>query len=188
MARAMGMIATLATTAPADGKTPEPLLVVLMDVETLEAAKNRWANHDPAIPPDLAFRPGYVCETLDGKPIHPDEAFRIALNNRLQRCLIDADSLKVDLGRKSRLYTGAARDAVVYRDRCCTVPGCRAPARWGEVDHHLEWQDYGHTDSVNGRLFCGQHHELKTQQEKQRREGVRARQHARQAQDDVEPF
>ncbi len=188
MARAIGTIATLAATAPKDGKTPEPLLVVLMDLETMESAKERWANNDPAIPPDLVFRPGYTCEALDGKPIHPDHAFRIALNHRLQRCLIDARSLKVDLGRTSRLFTGAARQAVIYRDRHCTIPGCRRPARWCEVDHNTEWQDHGETNSETGRLYCGQHHQAKTEAEKQRRQLARARDQARKDQDNTEPF
>ena len=188
MARAIGTIATLAATAPKDGKSPEPLLVVLMDLETMEAAKDRWANNDPAIPPDLVFRPGYTCETLDGKPIHPDHAFRIALNHRLQRCLIDARSLKVDLGRTSRLFTGAARDAVIYRDRNCTIPGCRRPARWCEVDHSKEWQDHGETNPETGRLYCGQHHQAKTEAEKQRRQQLRDRDQARKDQDNTEPF
>ncbi|NNF53560.1 MAG: DUF222 domain-containing protein [Acidimicrobiales bacterium] len=188
MARAIGTIATLAAIAPRDGKTPEPLLVVLMDAETMETAKNRWANNDPAIPPDLVFRPGYTCQTLDGKPIHPDDAFRIALNHRLRRCLIDAASLKVDLGRTSRLFTGAARDAVIYRDRHCTIPGCRRPARWCEVDHQQEWQDLGRTTPETGRLYCGQHHQAKTEAERQRRHHARARDQARSDQDNTEPF
>ena len=185
MARAMGMIANLANSAPSDGKTPEPLLVVLMDFETLEAEKIRWANGEPRLPPDVVFRPGYSCETLDGKQITPFEAFRIALNHRIKRCVIDAESQKVDLGRSQRLFTGAAREAIIYRDRCCTVPGCGAPARWGEVDHIVEWQDGGETNVINGRLLCSSDHDLKTQAEKRWRDSQAI---AQQQQDSIEPF
>ncbi len=185
MARAMGMIANLANTAPKDGKTPEPLLVVVMDFETLQAEKDRWANGEPKLPPDVVFRPGYTCETLDGQQITPFEAFRIALNHRIKRCVIDSESQKVDLGRSQRLFTGAAREAIVYRDRCCSVPGCGAPARWGEADHIVEWQDGGETNSVNARLLCGSHHTEKTKAEKRWRDRQTV---AQQAQDEIEPF
>ncbi len=51
MARAMGMIANLANTTPTGSAPPDPLLVVLMDFETFNAEKDRWANGQPKLPP-----------------------------------------------------------------------------------------------------------------------------------------
>ncbi len=185
MARAMGMIANLANTTQPGAAPPDPLLVVLMDFETFGAEKDRWASGEPKLPPDVVFRPGYSCETIDGKQITPYEAFRIALNGQIARCVIDAESRKVDLGRSQRLFTGPSREAIIYRDRCCTVPGCGAPARWAEVDHIKEWQDGGNTDTINGHLLCNPHHHAKTQAEQNRRNQLQA---AQRTQNQIEPF
>ena len=135
LALALGILSALANTAPKDGKTPEPLIVVHIDWDTFNTEADRYANLGP--PPDPAdiFRDGYLCETTDGEPISPAQAFRLALQHQIQRCVIDAASLNVDLGRKQRLFKGAARDAVLYRDRGCTETGCDTTTRWCDTDH-----------------------------------------------------
>ena len=184
-ARSMGMLATLANSAPVGGKTPDPLVVVTIDYETFQDEKERWATNSPALSPDTVFRPGYDCQTLDGEPVTPQEAFRAALNGRVARCVIHAESRKVDLGRTSRLFTGAARDAIIWRDRNCQTAGCGAPARWGEIDHIHEWQDNGDTNTENGRLHCGPCHKLKTRQQNEHRK----RQHNNRPDlDNTQPF
>lgn len=185
MARATGRLASLA--ASADGRTADPLLVVLMDWETFGDERRRWAAagdpHDPAI----AFRPGYVCETLDGDAIDPVQAFRVALDHRIARCVVNADSRGVDLGRTQRLFTGAARDAVRWRDRHCQSPGCRRPARWCDTDHIQEWQDGGSTNPLNGQLLCPAHHRMKSEAAEARRREQRKAERQRPP-EDVEPF
>lgn len=161
MARAVGQLAALA--ASADGRSVEPLLVVLMDWQTFGEERARWSGAGEAHDPAIAFRPGYVCETLDGAPVDPVAAFRVALDHRVARCVINADSREVDLGRTQRLFTGAARDAVRWRDRHCQAAGCRRPARWCEADHIREWQDGGATNPANGQLLCPQHHRMKSE-------------------------
>ena len=167
MARALGMIANKANTAPKDGTAPDPLLVVMFDSESFETAKHAYTSDEPELPADIVFRPGYQCETLDGQPINPLEAFRIALNHRIARCVINTTNRRVDLGRTSRLFTGAARQAIIYRDRTCTTPGCRKPGRTGQIDHIKQWQHGGTTDTHNGQLLCPEHHHHKTRTEAQ---------------------
>lgn len=161
-ARAVGHLAERALAAPADGKTPEPLLVVLMDWETFTAEKDRWAEAGPASGPEPVFRPGFTCQTIDGDPVDPMHAFRVALDHRIARSVIHSQSRQVDLGRTQRLFTGAARDAVIWRDRHCQAPGCRRPARWCHIDHITEWQHGGRTSPINGEPLCPQHHRAKT--------------------------
>ncbi len=185
MARAVGMFANLANAAPRDGSAPDPLLVVMFDGETFERAKDAYVNGEPQLPADTVFRPGYMCETFDGSQITPMEAFRIALNHRIARCVVYSESRRVDLGRTSRLFTGASRQAVLFRDRTCVIPGCRKPGRWDHVDHVVEWQDGGRTDTANGQLLCPEHHRSKTEAEIHWRKH-RAR--VRQEQHDTEPF
>lgn len=188
MARAISHLAERALVVPEAGKTPEPLLVVLMDSATFTAEKDRWALGGLPGGPDPVFRPGYTCQTLDGDPIGPEQAFRIALDHRIARCVIHSPSRRVDLGRTQRLFTGAARDAVIWRDRHCQAPGCRRPARWCAVDHRTEWQDGGHTDSENGELLCPLHHRAKTEARERERRRQRDLAEYRRARELAEPF
>lgn len=188
MARAVAHLAERGLVAPVDGKTPEPLLVVLMDFETFSAEKDRWASGEPAGGPSPVFRPGFLCQTLDGDPIGLEQAFRVALDHRVARCVIDSPSRRVDLGRSQRMFAGAAREAVLWRDRHCQHPGCRKPARWCDIDHVSEWQDGGHTHPGNGQLLCDLHHRQKTEAEaQQRRHRQRVDAHRRELVE-AEPF
>lgn len=159
MARAISHLAERALVVPEAGKTPDPV-----------------------------FRPGYTCQTLDGDPIGPEQAFRIALDHRIARCVIHSPSRRVDLGRTQRLFTGGARDAVIWRDRHCQAPGCRKPARWCAVDHRTDWQDGGHTDSENGELLCPLHHRAKTEARARERRRQRDLAEYRRARELAEPF
>ena len=66
----------------------------------------------------------------------------------------------VDLGRTTRLFTGAARRALEIAEPECPHPMCddRSPRREG---HHLQpWEHGGPTDQTNGLLPCPHHHQL----------------------------
>ena len=64
----------------------------------------------------------------------------------------------VDLGRVVRLFTRAQRRRLWRRDRCCTYPGCSAPASWSKAHHVLHWIDGGLSDVDNAALLCQRHH------------------------------
>ena len=95
-------------------------------------------RHRTAEPVDV-FNPSFRSETIDGHPVPPEQAFLLALRAEVQRCVIGADSLKVDLGRQQRLFNAAGRRAIQVRDRTCVHPACDLPAVWADIDHLVDW-------------------------------------------------
>lgn len=182
MARAIGLLATKAATAPPHGKSPEPLVVVHIDHETFDEQLETYLAHGPPPEPDIVVRDGYLCEDTNGNPYRPGEVFELALRHSVARCVVGASSRTVDLGRRSRLFTGAARDAVVWRDRTCREPGCDRPGR--EVDHIEEWDEGGETNPLNANYLCKACHTVKTHAFNQRRYA----QQRSVAYDSTEPF
>lgn len=140
---------------------PEPLLNLQMDWDTYDRESAAYAAGHSGPGPDEVFKPGFISQTIDGKPISPSHMFAISLRARIRRVVFDAKSRKVDLGRSQRLYTSAAREAVMQRDKHCQHPGCDMPGDWCDVDHILEWQHGGHTNPENGQLLCRWHHTRK---------------------------
>lgn len=110
-------------------------------------------------PDDLATR---RCETTTGVPVHPHDVLRAALAGHVRRAVIDADGVVLDLGRRRRLFTGAAREAAKLLIRRCEHPGCDLPADFCDVDHAAEWADGGSTDQINSRIRCGGHNTEKS--------------------------
>jgi hypothetical protein len=47
--------------------------------------------------------------------------------------VLGGDGEVLDLGRTLRLFTGAARRALLLRDGGCAFPGCDRPAQWCDV-------------------------------------------------------
>ena len=128
-----------------------------MDWATFRAEAERFATGTTADPVDV-FDPGYRSETLDGHPVPPEQAFLLALRGEVQRCVVGAESLKVDLGRQQRLFNAAGRRAIQVRDRTCVHPACDLPAVWADIDHIIDWVLTGRTDTVNGQALCRHHH------------------------------
>ena len=139
----------------------KPLVVVVMDWDTFNLEAERFAT-GTADSADV-FAPEFRSERIDGHPIPPAQAFLLALQGEVQRCVIGVDSLKVDLGRQQRLFNAAGRRAVRVRDRTCTHPACDLPATWADIDHILDWQFHGPTNTANGQALCRFHHIQKHQ-------------------------
>lgn len=55
---------------------------------------------------------GFRCSTLDGHPVDVTDAVANALVGHVRRVVVGADSVVIDLGRRRRLFTGAAQIAV----------------------------------------------------------------------------
>ena len=113
--------------------------------------------------PDIGVRG--MCHTLSGAPVDPAEAVAMALVGRVRRVVLGASSNLIDLGRRSRLFTGSARDAVLIQEAIdggvrCRWPGCGRPQV--QIDHTTEWSDLGCTVFGNGGPFCGFHNRLKS--------------------------
>ncbi len=89
--------------------------------------------------PDPASVLDRRCETEAGVSVHPHDVLRAALSGHVRRVVVDAAGTVIDKGRKTRLYTGSARDAAKLLISRCQHPGCRMPARFSQVDHADEW-------------------------------------------------
>ncbi|MBB5872442.1 hypothetical protein F4553_005876 [Allocatelliglobosispora scoriae] len=99
--------------------------------------------------------------TLDtGEQLSPEAVRRIACDCGLLPGVMDGTGQVLDLGRERRLWTGAARKAILLRDRGCAFPGCDRPPRWTDIHHVTQWQHGGGTDQRNGAAVCGHHHRV----------------------------
>jgi hypothetical protein len=139
-ADALVEMAIRAATAPAGGRRPRPLFTVLVDYPTMT---------------------GRVCELFNGTVITPGTLARWLSEADVERVVFDGPSRVIDVGVRSRFFTGATRRAVEVRDRRCTWPGCDAPAQRCDVDHIVDYTDHGgETTQANGTLRCPYHHRL----------------------------
>lgn len=95
-----------------------------------------------------------------GHALSPAAVRRLACDAQVIPAVLGGDGAVLDLGRTRRLFTGAARRALVLRDGGCGFPGCDRPPRWCEGHHLTSWLDGGATDMDNGVLLCGHHHRV----------------------------
>ena len=156
-----------AAATPADAQSPEPLVNVVIDAETLEtelarAARDPDAGHDPARVDER------ICRTTSGHVLHPSDAVAALLVGHVRRVVVDAASNVIDLGRRRRCFTGSSREAVMLRSAIrdrggtgCFWSGCDSPPWRQQADHHEPWRELGATDSRNGFPGCGFHNRLK---------------------------
>ncbi|HSL56474.1 MAG TPA: DUF222 domain-containing protein, partial [Acidimicrobiales bacterium] len=111
-ADALVAMAHRAATAPPEGRRPEPLVNIVIDQASFESELARLAGAtSPA--PDEIDPTGRVCRTLSGHHLHPGDAVAAALVGHVRRVVVDGEGTVIDLGRKQRCFTGAARDAVL---------------------------------------------------------------------------
>jgi hypothetical protein len=101
------------------------------------------------------------CETGNGTRLHPHDVLRAALAGHVRRVVVDARGVVIDMGRKTRLFTGPAREAAKLLVRRCDHAGCDLPEDFCEVDHVTEWVDHGTTDQINAGVECGHHNRHK---------------------------
>jgi hypothetical protein len=71
----------------------------------------------------------------------------------------DGRGRTLDLGRKTRVFSGALRRALLARDGGCRFPGC-TNRRFVDGHHIRHWVDGGETSLENGLLLCTRHHAL----------------------------
>jgi hypothetical protein len=120
------------------------------------------------IPPQLtvtvgwdALRRGVGVGELDtGGHLAPATVRRLACEAQILPAVLGTAGVPIDLGRTRRLFTGAARQAVLLRDHGCAFPGCDRPERWTVVHHIKHWIDGGATDLDNAVALCGHHHRV----------------------------
>ena len=102
------------------------------------------------------------CETTSGVTLHAHDVLRAALAGHVPRIVGDAAGVAIDMGRRRRLFAGAAREAAKLLVLRCEHPGCELPADLCDVDHAAEWTDGGEADQHNSRIRCSSHNIDKT--------------------------
>lgn len=171
-----------ASTAEGVGSAADPLVNIVIDSRSwsrLLAASGLAPSTDlggtpidpftgSADPRDLldhlAIDTRARCETDRGQQLHPHDVLRAALAGHIRRVVVDADSTVIDHGRRTRCFTGSAREAALLLVKRCEHPGCELPAAMCQVDHAIEWSADGGTDQGNARVRCGLHNWQKHQQ------------------------
>ncbi len=145
-------------TAPGSDLTPQP---------AAGAGRDDWAVPAPqgSAPPSRTPRDGsgFRCSTLDGTPVDPAEATANALVGHVRRIVVGRDGVVVDMGRRSRLFTGPRHLAVMISQTTCYWPGCHTPVTHCQADHldGFNSRTRGPTNPANGGPACGKHNRLK---------------------------
>ncbi len=138
----------------------DPLVNVIVDQATLEHHLATLAGQvvEPLDPATVDQR---RCETATGHQVDPTDMLAAVLTGHVRRVVFDTAGVIIDLGRRSRLFTGGARDAVLLGDRWCMWPGCGLRAGRCQTDHSRPWADNGPTTPDNGATACGRHNRWK---------------------------
>ncbi|MGI8936694.1 MAG: DUF222 domain-containing protein [Iamia sp.] len=143
---------------------------IVVDQETFGRTVAAMAGAQaPDVGPAFSVFPtrSYRCSTLNGNHVDPTEAVAQALNGHIRRVVVGADSVVIDLGRKRRLFTGAAQLAVRLSATHCYWPGCHVPVTECQTDHLRPWDDRGgtrlggSTNPGDGAPACGRHNRFK---------------------------
>ena len=113
---------------------------------------------DEVIDPGLAHR---RCETTAGAPVHPDDVLAATVHGHIRRVVLDGVGVVTNMGRRRRLFTGAAREAAQLSARRCSRRGCTVPAELCDIDHVHDHAKGGPTDTINGDPECGGHNRQK---------------------------
>ena len=145
-----------AAAANGSGATAEPTVNFLIDHDTA-----RSIIHDQPIDPDR-YRT-VVSRTATGVPVHPRHIINTALWAHVRRIVTDAAGVIIDMGRRSRLFTGPAREAVMLLEDQCAWIGCDKPTNWCDADHSQGWKQHGPTVPRNGGPLCRTHNLQKEQ-------------------------
>ncbi len=101
------------------------------------------------------------CETSSGAPVDPNDLLVALLTGHVRRVITAADGRVIDLGRRSRLFRGAAREAAMLAGDRCIHAGCHIRGGRIHLDHTLSWADkLGPTDQDNVGPECSHHNLL----------------------------
>jgi hypothetical protein len=101
------------------------------------------------------------CETAAGTPVHPDDVLAATIHGHVRRVVLDGAGVVTDMGRRRRLFTGAAREAAQLSARRCSRNGCTIPSQFCDIDHVHDHAKGGATDAINGDPECGGHNRQK---------------------------
>ena len=148
----LAMARAAATATP--GLRHTPTVNVLIDERSFHAAL--VGDHiEPVHYRDV------VCRTQRGRRLPRDVAANASLAGHVRRVVIDTVGVVVDLGHRTRLFRGGARDAVLLLATECVWLGCEQPVGWCQTDHSQGWKAHGPTVPRNGAPMCRRHQLLK---------------------------
>lgn len=108
-----------------------------------------------------------LCATTSGVPVDPAAVVAAALVGHVRRIVVGSSGRIIGVGRRQRIFTGAAREAALIQslldvsDGRCLWPGC-GRRRNCQIDHTTEWQHDGVTDLANAGLLCARHNRHKS--------------------------
>ncbi len=151
------------TTAAASGRVGsfDSLVNIVVDQVTYEHHLTKLVGGSAA-PLDPTTVDQRRCETSTGHQIDPADVIAASLAGHVRRVVFDTSGVVIDLGRRSRLFTGRARDAVFLGHRGCIWPGCNQHSGRCQTDHSTPWSsDHGETRADNGAPMCGRHNRWK---------------------------
>ena len=149
-----------AATASGFTGTSDPLVNILIDQITFEHHLTKMSGTDTE-PPDPATVNDRRCETSTGHQVDPNDVIAAALIGHDRRVVLHSTGVVIDMGRRSRLFTGGARDAVLLGDRWCIWPGCDLRSGRCQTDHTTPWTRDGPTRPDNGAPLCARHNRWK---------------------------
>ena len=156
-----------AASSPSVAGCSEPLVNIVTNVETLNAVVQShfgslgppMANPPMTHPPATSERM-WLCQTVSGVPLAPADLLVAVLLGQIRRVVVDSVGRVIDLGRRSRLFTGGAREAVLLGGGRCCWPGCDRVG--DQIDHVAPWaRAGGFTVPKNGAPMCGAHNRYK---------------------------
>ncbi|MEZ5246344.1 MAG: DUF222 domain-containing protein [Acidimicrobiales bacterium] len=132
---------------------------LVIDDTTYEHHAARLAGADA--PPIDATDRNRFSRTIDGRYVNPAEIVAHSLVDHVRRVVVNTAGVVIDLGRRSRLFTGNARDAALLTEASCYWTGCWIPASKCHIDHLTPWRRHGRTSPANGAPGCGKHNRTK---------------------------
>lgn len=144
--------------AAGDG-TGSPTVNINVDDDTVEQILRSHLDNPNLAVPEWTRR---HCETLDGAPVSHNDLLIALLVGNVRKVVRDNHGRVIHLGRKRRLFTGAAREAALAGGERCIFAGCHVRGRRLHVDHTVGWATArGTTDPDNANIECGPHNRAK---------------------------
>ncbi|WP_308796879.1 HNH endonuclease [Agromyces silvae] len=111
-----------------------------------------------------ALRDGVGVAEIDGidRPLAAGTVRKLAADAELVPAVLGGDSVPLDLGRGTRLFSRSQRLALMERDGGCA--SCGANITYAEAHHMDWWSAGGPTDLANGVMLCANcHHQIHDQ-------------------------
>lgn len=127
------------------GRLPQVTLVVPVEALSPEA------DRDPTVAASV---------TEGGAVISHALARRVLCDAAVRRLVVDSAGLPLEVGRATRQWSVAQRQALLALHGGCVLPGCDRPGSWTEIHHVTWWRNGGRTDIDNGAPLCRPHHTL----------------------------